>query len=163
MGNSRTPLASCETICTAGKNGSHQTGRSLSKKQRHNVANRFFRILGNGLRLRSPPCGIGALYAKAFRMHSNCPQCGLKFEREQGYFVGAIYVNYAATVFFAITGFFLLDMYPGLDINRQLEIWVPFAVLFPILFFHHSRSLWLVLEHLLNPAQRLYPIPPKSR
>ena len=56
-----------------------------------------------------------------------------------------------------------LDLYAGVDINRQLEIWVPFAVLFPILFFHHSRSLWLVVEHLLNPAQSLYPIPPKSR
>jgi uncharacterized protein (DUF983 family) len=94
-------------------------------------------------------------------MYDNCPSCGLKLEREQGYFVGAIYVNYAATVFVAITGFFLLDAYAGLDIDRQLEIWVPFAILFPILFFHHSRSLWLVLEHLLNPSHRLYPVPPK--
>lgn len=119
------------------------------------------RMLLNGLRLKCPRCGRGSLYQKPFRMYDNCPSCGLKLEREQGYFVGAIYVNYAATVFVAITGFFLLDAYAGLDIDRQLEIWVPFAILFPILFFHHSRSLWLVLEHLLNPSHRLYPVPPK--
>ena len=120
-------------------------------------------MLGNGARLKCPRCGRGSLYKKAFRMNDTCSVCGLKFEREQGYFVGAIYVNYAATVFVAISGFFLLDAYAGLDINRQLAIWVPFAILFPVLFFHHSRSLWLVLEHLLNPAQGLYPVPPKHQ
>ena len=44
-------------------------------------------------------------------MNSHCFQCGLKFEREQGYFVGAIYINYAATVAIAVPGFFILDTY----------------------------------------------------
>jgi len=30
--------------------------------------------------------------------------CGLRFERAQGYFVGAIYINYAMTVALAIVG-----------------------------------------------------------
>ena len=41
-------------------------------------------------------------------MAEACALCGLRFERAQGYFVGAIYVNYAATVILAIGGFFLL-------------------------------------------------------
>ena len=41
-------------------------------------------------------------------------------------------------------------------------IWVPFAVIFPLLFFHHSRALWLVLDHLFNPAASLYSAPPKK-
>jgi uncharacterized protein (DUF983 family) len=96
-------------------------------------------------------------------MHSNCPQCGLKFEREQGYFVGAIYVNYAATVLIAIAGFFMLDTFTQMDIHQQLALWVPFAVIFPLVFFHHSRSLWLVLDHLINPANTLYSVSPKSQ
>src|SRR6059036_1247037 len=31
-------------------------------------------------------------------MHERCAACGLRYEREQGYFVGAIYINYAVTV-----------------------------------------------------------------
>jgi uncharacterized protein (DUF983 family) len=95
-------------------------------------------------------------------MNSHCPHCGLKFEREQGYFVGAIYINYTATVAIAVPGFFLLDAFTNMSIHQQLALWVPFAVVFPLLFFHHSRSLWLVLDHLLNPAQSLYPVPPKK-
>jgi hypothetical protein len=27
-------------------------------------------------------------------MHERCPTCGLKFEREEGYFLGAMYISY---------------------------------------------------------------------
>jgi uncharacterized protein (DUF983 family) len=119
-------------------------------------------MLRAGLRLRCPRCNLGPLYRRPFSMNSHCPHCGLKFEREQGYFVGAIYINYTATVAIAVPGFFLLDAFTNMSIHQQLALWVPFAVVFPLLFFHHSRSLWLVLDHLLNPAQSLYPVPPKK-
>ena len=122
---------------------------------------RIVRMFSYGLRLRCPRCGAGRLYAKPFKMLANCRECGLKFEREQGYFVGAIYINYAATVAIAVPGFFLLDAFAGLTINQQLALWVPFAVIFPLVFFHHSRSLWLVLDHFFNPAESLYSVPPK--
>jgi hypothetical protein len=80
----------------------------------------------------------------------------LKYEREQGYFVGAIYINYAATVAIAVPGFFLLDVSTGMTIGQQLGLWVPFAIIFPLVFFHHARSLWLVLDHFFNPARGLY-------
>jgi uncharacterized protein (DUF983 family) len=126
------------------------------------MAGRFFSMLASAIRLKCPRCGAGSLYAKPFRMHDHCPACGLKFEREQGYFVGAIYINYAATVAIAVPGFFLLDIFLKLPIDRQLAIWVPFAVMFPLLFFHHSRALWLVLDHLFNPPSNIYSLPPKK-
>jgi uncharacterized protein (DUF983 family) len=86
----------------------------------------------------------------------------LKFEREQGYFIGAMYINYAATVAIAVPGFFLLDAFAGMTINQQLALWVPFAIIFPLVFFHHARSLWLVFDHFINPAQPLYSVPPKK-
>ena len=120
-------------------------------------------MLRHGLRLRCPRCGIGALYGKPFQMHQHCPHCSLKFEREQGYFVGAIYINYAATIAIAVPGFFLLDTFSDITINQQLACWVPFAVLFPLLFFHHSRSLWLVLDHFFNPESQLFSVPPTNK
>ena len=119
-------------------------------------------MIGYGLRLRCPRCGVGKLYAGPFRMFAHCPRCGLKYEREQGYFVGAIYINYAATIAIAVPGFFLLDIFAGLTINQQLGLWVPFAIVFPLAFFHHARSLWLVLDHFFNPPQPLYGVPPKE-
>jgi uncharacterized protein (DUF983 family) len=95
-------------------------------------------------------------------MYDNCGACGLKFEREQGYFVGAIYINYAATVLIAVPGFFVLDLWTSMNIHQQLALWIPFAVIFPLIFFHHSRSLWLVLDHVVNPTSQLYSVPPKQ-
>jgi hypothetical protein len=95
-------------------------------------------------------------------MYEQCGRCALKFEREQGYFIGAIYINYAATVAIAVPGFFLLDAFAALTINQQLALWVPFAVVFPLAFFHHARSVWLVLDHFFNPVQPLYSVPPKK-
>ena len=126
------------------------------------MASRLLQMLGYGLRLKCPRCGVGRLFGKPFKMHATCDHCNLKFEREQGYFVGAIYINYTATVGIAVPGFFLLDAYTNITINQQLALWVPFAVVFPLLFFHHSRSLWLVMGHYFNPANSLYSIPPKQ-
>jgi uncharacterized protein (DUF983 family) len=124
------------------------------------VAAKLFKMLGAGIRLRCPRCGVGRLYVKSFKMFDHCPNCDLKFEREQGYFIGAMYINYAATVAIAVPGYLLLDVFASLTINQQLALWVPFAVIFPLLFFHHARSLWLVLDHFFNPASSVYSVPP---
>jgi uncharacterized protein (DUF983 family) len=118
-------------------------------------------MLGYGLRLKCPRCGAGRLFLKPFRMYEQCPNCALKFEREQGYFIGAMYINYAATIAIAVPGFFLLDALTTMTINQQLALWVPFAIIFPLAFFHHARSLWLVFDYFFNPPQPLYPVPPK--
>ena len=123
---------------------------------------KIFALLARGLRLKCPRCGVGRLYHRPFSMRAACLHCDLKFEREQGYFVGAIYINYAATVLIAVPGFFILDAFTDMTINQQLALWVPFAVIFPLLFFHHSRSLWLAIDHLFNPAQSLYSVTPKK-
>jgi uncharacterized protein (DUF983 family) len=124
------------------------------------MAARILRMLSSGLRLKCPRCGTGSLYEKPFRMRVDCNYCHLKFEREQGYFVGAIYINYAATVLIAVPGFFILDAFTSITIDQQLAFWIPFTIVFPLLFFHHSRSLWLVLDHWFNPVKDLYRVPP---
>ncbi len=82
-------------------------------------------------------------------MPEACDLCGLRYERAQGYWVGAIYVNYAATTIIAVTGFFLT--WPALSVGVELAVWGAFVVLFPLWFFRYSRSLWLGLEFLVNP------------
>ena len=84
-------------------------------------------------------------------MRPACERCGLRFERAQGYFVGAIYVNYAVTATLVIGGYVLLWHYTAVSLTTQFLIWVPVAVLFPLWFFRYSRSLWLGLEYLVNP------------
>lgn len=84
-------------------------------------------------------------------MYSHCLSCNLQFEREQGYFVGAIYVNYAVTAVMTIAGYFALDLIVGMSLTQQLILWCAFAVLFPLCFFRYARSLWLSFDYIFDP------------
>jgi uncharacterized protein (DUF983 family) len=102
--------------------------------------------------LRCPRCLEGRIWRGFLSMNEKCPKCGLVFEREPGYFVGAIYLNYGVTVLIAIAGYFALDAWLGLGTRAQLVVWVLFAVAFPLWFFRYSKSLWLSLDHLVDPG-----------
>lgn len=112
---------------------------------------RMARILRLGVRLQCPRCGGTRLFRGWFAMARECARCGLRFERAPGYFVGAIYINYAVTVVIVIAGYLLLWRYTALSTGQQLLLWLPFAALFPLWFFRYSRSLWLALEYAVNP------------
>lgn len=105
------------------------------------------------LALRCPRCGRAPLFRGWFTMNVVCAVCDLRFERAQGYWVGAIYVNYGVTVLIAVGGFFLLRGLAGLETAGQLALWIPFVIAFPLWFFRYSRSLWLGLEYGLNPEE----------
>jgi uncharacterized protein (DUF983 family) len=107
-------------------------------------------VLGRALRLRCPRCGRTALFTGWFAMRDACPACGLRYEREQGYFVGAIYVNYALTAIVGLGGVLLLDGVVGLSLVQQLALAIPIMLLAPLLFFRHARSLWLGIGFLLG-------------
>lgn len=116
----------------------------------HDVA----RAVRAGVTLRCPRCEEGPLFRGWFTMRESCERCGLRFERAQGYFVGAIYVNYAATVALCLGGFFLLEHWASPSVNTQIVLWTAVGVAFPLVFFRHARSLWLSLAHLLDPEPR---------
>jgi ABC-2 type transport system ATP-binding protein len=93
------------------------------------------------------------MFRGLFRMRPECLTCGLKFEREQGYFLGAIYINYAATVVCMLVGFFVLDYFIKLSLTYQIVVWSSFGVVFPMMFFRYSRSLWLCLDYIFSPVE----------
>ena len=106
-------------------------------------------ILRRALRLSCPRCGGTPLFTGWFAMSVACALCGLRYERAQGYWVGAIYVNYGVTTMVALFGFFLT--WPGWSMTTELLVWGTFVVLFPVWFFRYSRSLWLAVETFVNP------------
>ena len=108
--------------------------------------------LGRAARLVCPRCGSGALYASFLRMHEVCPHCGFRYEREHGYFVGAIYLNYAVTVGVAMGLVLVLDWTIGLTLTQQLAIAIPMVTVLPVILFRWARALWLAVDHVLTRA-----------
>ena len=116
-------------------------------------------IFSAGLRLKCPSCGEGDLFLGMFKMCSECSCCYFKFEREMGYFVGAMYINYGATIIMAFAGFFALDYLTPIAFYLNVILWMVFCILFPIFFFRYSRSLWLSFDYIVNPAEAPDPRP----
>jgi uncharacterized protein (DUF983 family) len=107
--------------------------------------------LRRATRLRCPRCGRAPLFRGWFTMNEVCAVCDLRFERAQGYWIGAIYVNYGVTTAIAVGGYFALWAWAELSTAVQLALWLPFCVVFPLWFFRYSRAVWLAVEQGVNP------------
>ena len=51
------------------------------------------RMLLRGTAKRCALCGGGRLFSGWVRMAERCPSCGYRFEREEGFFLGAYVMN----------------------------------------------------------------------
>lgn len=87
------------------------------------------------------------------KMYERCSSCGLKFEREEGYFLGAMYISYGL----ALPTICLLALLVWLVTHRPIE-----RVIFPaILLFLpfvpaitlFSRVLWIYLDQTVDPER----------
>ena len=113
---------------------------------------RVLGLLGRGLRLRCPRCGAKTLFRKGFAMHERCRVCAYRFEREQGYFVGAMYINYGVTALISVAGYFALEWWTRITLGQQLALWGGVGILLPVAFFRQSRGLWLGFDYIFNPG-----------
>lgn len=116
--------------------------------------NTFTTLLVRGLLLRCPVCGKGKLFSGLLKMNKQCPHCHFTFEREEGYFTSSMAINLVISELL-VTAFALpLAANPSVPILPVLLIGAPLALLLPVLFFPHSRSLWLAIDHYLHPLHR---------
>lgn len=106
------------------------------------------------LALRCPVCRTGAAFRGRFRMEPSCSVCGFVFEREAGYWVGALYFNYGVTIGIALVLWLILELALGLKWETVVfPVLVGFAIVFPVLFFRHSRLLWMVMDVAFDPPR----------
>jgi uncharacterized protein (DUF983 family) len=100
-----------------------------------------------------PHCGGGRLFAGWFRMHPACARCGLPFTREAGFYLGSIYINYGVTVLVTLAVYAAIVLGFGGTHETALVTCLAVAVLLPVLFFRHARSLLLALDSAVNRHQ----------
>jgi uncharacterized protein (DUF983 family) len=104
-----------------------------------------------GLRLRCPLCGRGKLFRGLFRMHETCSNCGIKYEREAGFFLGSIYINYGLTALVVAVAYPILLFNKVVAERALLLSALAFVLVFPLVFFRFARSLWLAFDQYWDP------------
>jgi uncharacterized protein (DUF983 family) len=105
------------------------------------------------VRMKCPRCHEGEIFetknpydlGKMTAMYKHCPKCGLKYEKESGFFYGAMYVSYMfniALFVIATVAYYLFFE------ERVYWLWYILGyvavtfLLFPLLY-RLSRSIWL--------------------
>lgn len=89
------------------------------------------------------------------KMRDRCPSCHYVFEREGGYWLGAMYVNYGVAVAVAVAAHIVMADVFGLSTFVQMLTLLPGAALFVVWFFRYSRSLWLALDLTCDPPSEV--------
>ena len=78
------------------------------------------------------------------KTHKHCPHCNLAYEREPGFFFGAMYVSYALTMAIFLGATFVLYFFFG-DPSLATYIFtvVGAVILLTPVVFRYSRTLYL--------------------
>jgi uncharacterized protein (DUF983 family) len=111
---------------------------------------------------RCPRCRLGQIFRSSIfrgfpRMNQKCPVCNLKFEREQGYFLGAMYLSYGlALITIAVIALLLWALTRISIIKAAIWAVVLFLPLAPPLTLL-ARVLWIYLDRSIDPE----PEPPR--
>ncbi len=107
------------------------------------------------IKMKCPKCKEGDVFqsknpfefGKMTETNTNCPKCGIKFEKEIGFFYGSMYVSYAFNV--AIFVVAVVAYYLFFEATVDWRIYISgylllSLILYPVLF-RLSRSIWLQL------------------
>ncbi|MFO0808681.1 MAG: DUF983 domain-containing protein [Gemmataceae bacterium] len=105
------------------------------------------------VRQRCPRCRQGKMFRGLIAMNDPCPVCGLLFQREEGYFLGAMYVSYllgaiaAVPIYFAAAALFSDWGHTSVHVALTLA----YLPLVPLIF-RYSRVVWVHFDRYVCPS-----------
>lgn len=99
---------------------------------------------------RCPVCLRGKVFNGLFGMHKTCPVCGIRFERETGYFLNAMFFAYTMGFLIVIPSAIYLYLLDVSIATFSIAIIGEVIVLWPLIF-RYSRLIWLHLDQMLDP------------
>lgn len=107
------------------------------------------------LKGKCPNCKNGDIFetnGNIFRfrmplMNKKCKSCGFKFEKETGFFFGAMFVSYAIAVAEMIISLVVFWMFLDLSPLKVFFIISAIAVICSSFNFRISRAIWIYIFH----------------
>lgn len=110
-------------------------------------------IIARGLVNHCPNCGGRALFKPGtlFELNIGCPDCGLKFEKDDGFYLGAMSLNYGVTLVACLVPVALLWYHGGLSGQWAAGLAIGGSIVVPALLYRSSRSWQLMLYYYFFP------------
>jgi uncharacterized protein (DUF983 family) len=112
----------------------------------------FLVLFLRGLRLRCPVCGKGKIFSGFFKTYERCPNCHFRYEREEGYYTGAVAINLILTEFVLAAVALPVAASQAVSLPVMIALGVTLPILLPLLFYRLTKSLWMSLDHFIHPV-----------
>lgn len=116
-------------------------------------------VLNGILRQLCPRCRIGAIFGSSIfcgfpAMQERCPACGLKFEREEGYFLGAMIIDYGLGLI--LVSLFAIFLWVLTRWSFEKTVMVALLLFLPTLpaLTRFGRVLWIYFDQSIDPQKR---------
>ena len=111
--------------------------------------------VARGLRGRCPRCGARGIADGFLDLAERCPACSWTFEREEGFWVGAMVVLFAAVelLFGLLLLVVIVAAWPDVPWTPLLVAGLVLNGAVPFLLHRWSRSTWLGLHSAFVPAE----------
>jgi uncharacterized protein (DUF983 family) len=108
--------------------------------------------------LRCPVCLDGKVFHSFMGMNKSCPECGIVFERESGYFLSSMFIAYVIGFLILVPvslGLYIMHVTGGMQVSGLL-FWTVIigltAVLWPFIF-RYSRVIWMHADQMMDPRE----------
>ncbi|MBI2517106.1 MAG: DUF983 domain-containing protein [Opitutae bacterium] len=110
-------------------------------------------VIARGLTHCCPNCGGKTLFKEGtlFELNKSCPACGLKIEKEEGFFLGAMSLNYGITCICFLAPIALLWYKGVLGDTAAAVLGLAAAFIVPVALYRSSRSWQLMLYYTFLP------------
>jgi uncharacterized protein (DUF983 family) len=94
----------------------------------------------------------GPIFASLWRMHEHCPVCGVKYERETGYFMNSIFIGYVMAFLVIVPVLLILYFRGASAFWFTVYVSITLAILSPIIF-RYARVIWMHMDELMDPRR----------
>jgi uncharacterized protein (DUF983 family) len=113
------------------------------------------RVMVRAVKLQCPVCGSGGVFNRRLVMTERCRQCGFRFHRVEGHWIGSLGMNtivsFGVLLVAVVVGIVVTMPDPPTLVLAGLAVGV--AVVVPVVFFPWSRTLWSAIDLLMRPLE----------
>lgn len=103
--------------------------------------------------LACPNCGYRPIFRTLFRVHLKCPGCGLPLAGRQGFYLGAMCVNYGIAVFVLLPVLLVGLLKEWVPMNWGIALAFVVAIFGPMLTYRVSWALWMFSYYVFLPNE----------
>lgn len=117
-------------------------------------------MIGSMLKGKCPRCRKANIFCepnpyvfnKMFLMPEHCDSCGLKFNKEPGFFYGSMYVGYGLSVAYLVAFYVaMVVLLQDFEVETYLLLSIISLLVLTPVIFKLSRSIWLSMFEKYDP------------